>query len=442
VRLTSEQVLALAPDASSAAAGKKQANPRVWRNLGQNEHAAWGECQGSAVYQVRVELETFTVKCTCPSHKFPCKHGLGLLLLAADGKTVPAAEPPEWVASWLAKRAATESAKREKVAESAKAADDAPTKEQLKRIEKRENLVAHGLDALDLWLSDLMRNGLAGLEGQPVTFWERQAAQMVDSQAQGIAGRIRSMAEIPGSVPDWPAKLLGQLGRLALLSHSYRRGDALDPALREDVRQLTGWTLKEDEVTARGETVTDDWLLLGQHIEDEERGKAQRTWLLGVQSLRPALILQFSFMNQPLKEMLAPGIRQHGDLSFWPGAAPLRAHFSARSADTAPISALPGHESIEVFLGSAAALLARQPWHERFLCSLRNVTPIYDITRDRWHIRDSTGAALPLRSGGHWRLLAISGGAPVDFAGEWDGETLLPLGALAANEYYLLGQGA
>jgi hypothetical protein len=35
-------------------------------------------------------------------------------------------------------------------------------------------------------------------------------------------------------------------------------------------------------------------------------------------------------------------------------------------------------------------------------------------------------------------LLALSGGLPVDIAGEWNGSTLAPLGVMAAGEYYLL----
>src|SRR5215469_18683725 len=107
MELSTTQVLALAPDSNSAVAGKKLANIRFWRNLGQSPLAAWGECQGSVLYQVRVELAAFTVKCTCPSHKFPCKHGLGLLLLASNANDVPTAEPPDWVTQWLSKRAAS-----------------------------------------------------------------------------------------------------------------------------------------------------------------------------------------------------------------------------------------------------------------------------------------------------------------------------------------------
>jgi hypothetical protein len=77
-------------------------------------------------------------------------------------------------------------------------------------------LTPQGLDALDLWLDDLLRQGLATVETQPATFWERQAARMVDAQAPGIAAR-----------------------------------------LQEDVRQAIGWTLKEEDVLAGGEVVAD-----------------------------------------------------------------------------------------------------------------------------------------------------------------------------------------
>ena len=108
MNLTVDQVLALAPDAAAAAAGRKLASVKPWRGLGRSPAALWGECQGSALYQVRVDLADLTIKCSCPSRKFPCKHGLGLLLLASGAPAaVPEAEPPEWVSDWLARRATT-----------------------------------------------------------------------------------------------------------------------------------------------------------------------------------------------------------------------------------------------------------------------------------------------------------------------------------------------
>ena len=105
--ITSEQALATAPDANSAQAGRKLADPRHWRNLGHTSQALWGECQGGALYQTRVDLASLSVKCSCPSRKFPCKHALGLLVLAAtEPAALPEGEPPQWVAEWLQRRVA------------------------------------------------------------------------------------------------------------------------------------------------------------------------------------------------------------------------------------------------------------------------------------------------------------------------------------------------
>lgn len=438
MQLTSDSVLAMAPDSSSAAAGKKLANARHWQGLGQNGEAVWGECQGSALYQVRVELATYAAKCTCPSHKFPCKHSLGLLLLTATTGAVPQADPPAWVSEWLAKRAKTQQPKD--AMEKPKVSAESSAKAQARRVEKREALVAQGLESLDTWLSDLVRTGLAGVEAQPASFWSRVAAQMVDAQASGVASRLRHIAEIPGASPQWPEKLLAELGRLALLTEAYRRSDALDAPVREDVRQLVGWTLKEDEVAAHGDIVADEWLVVGQHETEEDRALVRRIWLLGSQTRRPALIVQFSFAGQPFKELFPSGTSQRGELAFWPGAAAIRARFLSRGAAPDAVRAIPGSPNITAFLSDVAGVLARQPWQDRFLCAVEAVTPVYDMTSAQWYMRDVDGAALTLAGDEHWKLLAVSGGEPVAFAGEWDGERLLPLAVVADGTYYSLAE--
>lgn len=434
--LTTDQVLALAPDASSASAGKKLGNPRTWKNLGQSADAIWGECQGSALYQVRVDLGNFSSKCSCPSRKFPCKHGLGLLVLAAQNPDeVPTAEPPEWVASWLAKRVAATVQKQEKAE---KEANEPPSAAQIKRAEKRSSQIAQGLDTLDLWMNDLIRNGLAGVESQASTFWENQAKRLVDAQAPGVAATLRRLGEIPGASPDWPAKLLSGLGRVALLSHAYHRLDSLAPALQDDVRLAVGWSIKEEEVTARGELVEDEWLIVGQWTEDNDRGKAQRTWLIGATTHRPALVLQFSYMGQPFPEMIVPGIRFNAGLRFWPGVAPVRARIETRTGNDsgAMVSALPGNATITDFLAESATNLARQPWQERMLCQLNNVIIVSADNGNHWQAQDVTQHALPLTGANHWRMLALSGGASVDLAAEWDGTSLIPLAIVVGGNYY------
>ena len=436
MQLTSEQVLALAPDAGLAANGKKLANTRHWRSLGQSEQAIWGECQGSALYQVRVEAASLAVKCSCPSHKFPCKHGIGLILLAVDGQSVPQGEPPEWVREWLAKRAESAEKRQTRAEKPPKQVDVAA---QARRAEKRAALVGQGLNQLDLWMGDLVRNGFATLETLPATFWERQAAQMVDAQAPGVAGRLRMLSGIPDSGPDWPERLAGGLGQLALLTRAYSQIDALDEPLRHDVRQLIGWSLSQEELTALGERVEDEWLAVGQWIEDNDRVRTQRTWLLGVETRRPALVLNFSAAGAPFGEAPIPGLRQRAVLTFYPGAHPVRARLDGREGPPAQISELAvGHESIADFLDGVAGALARQPWIDRFLCALRGAVPVCLEDGARWYLRDKDGDALPLVSKNDWQLLALSGGHPVDVAGEWDGRALRPLSVCADGRFHPL----
>jgi hypothetical protein len=440
IQVTRDQVVALAPDVSAASAGKKLGNTTFWKNLGQNERAMWGECQGSALYQIKIDLSTLTTQCSCPSRKLPCKHSLGLLFIAAtDVSSIPDGEPPEWVEIWLTKRQAR--TPRTSAKDTSPSKTSSSRAAQAKRVEKRQVLISRGLDSLDLWMNDLVRNGLASIQTRTASFWESQAAQMTDAQAPGVAARLRRMATIPNASRDWPEKLLAQLGLLALLTHSYRQLERVNTALQEDIRQMIGWNLGQEEVTARGESVRDDWLILGQVFDDEERVRVQYTWLHGVNTKREALILQFSVAGATFPEVLPLGSCQQAELLFWPSAYQQRARINARHGAIVPIQeSLPGEAEIEAFLASFANALAQQPWLDRGLCLLQGIVPLYCGGETGWYVRDRRGSALPLAQGDHWQLLALSGGYPVDLASVWDGERLLPLGVMVQSSYYLLGR--
>ena len=50
--LTTEQILSFAPDEASVKAARGLARPAKWATAGQNAGVLWGECKGSALYQV------------------------------------------------------------------------------------------------------------------------------------------------------------------------------------------------------------------------------------------------------------------------------------------------------------------------------------------------------------------------------------------------------
>ena len=431
--MSAESIAALAPDAKVAAAGRKLGVPRSWENPGSSAEALWGECKGSAVYQVRVDLSDLAVKCSCPSRKHPCKHGIGLLFLNLETR-LPASPEPDWVTDWLARRAARTAAKNS-AEKREEAAPDPEAKE--KRARKRLSRVSAGLDALDLWMEDLVRDGLAAAGTRPASLWETQAKRMVDAQAPGVAARIRHLSGLPNSSPDWPEKLLDGLGRLALLSEAFRRLDALDEPLAESVRTEVGIPLSQEEVLERGEKVTDGWIVLGQRTGEEGRLKTRRTWLLGGRSGRYALVLQFAAAGAPFAEGFVSGLVFEGELAFYPGAYPLRAVVRSRTGGGTRVEKLPGHGTLEAFLDHASTATAGQPWLERLPAAIEDLVPLLD--GGRWLVLDSDGEALPLSGGDHWTLLSLSGGHPVDLAAEWDGMALLPLGVVAGGTYRILG---
>ncbi|MFN7975794.1 MAG: SWIM zinc finger family protein [Acidobacteriota bacterium] len=432
VELTTEQVLALAPDASARGAARSVAKPKAWQNLGRSEAALWGECTGSALYQVRVSLADLAGKCSCPSRKLPCKHALGLLLMAVEATaTIAAAPEPEWVASWMAQRSATMAKKQARSEAPAKPADP---KAQERRLEKRRAAVADGVEGLLLFMSDLVRQGLAVLPSHPPSFWEQQAARLVDAQAPGLAARVRAMGEIPGRA-GWPETLLAELGTTMLLCRAYQRIDALPVPLRADVLQLVGFTLERDEVIAAGDVARDRWAVIGQVVEDDERLRVQRTWLHGESSRRQALVVQFAFGRAPFPQPLLPGTTLEAELAFWPSAYPLRAIVTdAASSVTQLATRLPGSDAIALLLDEHGAAIAKMPWIARTPWVLRDVVP----APEPWRVIDRSGHAVATARHDGFAMLALSGGRPIDVVGEWDGHALRPLAAFAEGAFHAL----
>ncbi|MES3020746.1 MAG: SWIM zinc finger family protein [Pseudomonadota bacterium] len=444
--LTAEQILALAPDPASAKAGNAQSSPAHWSGLGGHAQALWGLCQGSGKepYKAQIDLAGPAFKCSCPSRKFPCKHGLGLYLLYEKQRAAfsDGAEPA-WVSDWLQSREQKVEKKAARLAE----AELTQTPEglaakalgQQKRLDKRESNVSAGCDLLETWLADLAREGLAGLRARPAKDWESMAARMVDAQAGGLAARVRraGMLVYGSSQPGWEVPLARELAQLALLVQGYRRIATLPPALQHDVRSALGWVAGTDEALAEA-GVTDLWQVCGNHTQGDERISRRACYLRGRQSGRWAMLLQFSAGSQALPPPLIPGTRHQGTLHFYPGANPLRVAFGADMAlcesaagDAAATGAAPA-----AMLDEYAHALARNPFLEPQPVLLDQVAPHYVAEpAPHWLLRAADGGAVPvdIRFGHGWQMHALAGGVPATVFGLWNGCTLLPL-AITVND--------
>lgn len=439
---TTEQVLALAPDAGSAKSGKDLAAPRKWLTLGANEVCAWGSVQGSGKdpYQTSIDLAGPAFKCSCPSRKFPCKHGLGLfLILAQQPAALTEKTPPAWTTEWLTKRVEKEEKKLAKAAApetppdpeaAAKAAAAAE-----KRAASREARVTSGLEELAVWMDDLVRTGFASLPGKASSFWENPAARLIDAQAPGLARRVSALDGITTFGEQWPARLLREISLLHLAREGWSRVASLPAATQADLRATLGFTMNHQDVFGEP-AVRDRWIVAGQRVTEEERLRTQRTWLFGAESKRAALCLSFSAgPNQPLDISLVPGTTIDAEVVFFPSAWPLRALVKQRHgyAQTLPPE-LP-HRSIAQANAFAAEALAANPWIERIPFGFSGVTPVRRAYG--WIVRDGDGAALSLRvpDAKAWMLHALAGGKPIGLAGEWDGEEFAPLSAWAEGRF-------
>lgn len=442
---TVEQALSLAPDDASAKAAQGLASPHRWQTLGATDDAVWGSCIGSASepYRAQIDLSEPAFKCTCPSRKRPCKHALGLFLLyAKQPETFPQDSLPAWVAEWLADRSRRSAKKQAAESPAGATPSDAPgdtaqprrAREQSKRAAQREGRVSAGLDELERWLGDLLRQGLVATQSQPARFWEHMAARMVDAQAPGIARRLRKMSSIVASGEGWAGRLLEQAAMIHLLLKSYRRLDHLPAPLQADIRATIGWTLKEDDL--RNEAgARDTWLVLGRYRYEEDRLRTQRAWLRGQHTGQTALILDFAYGDQPFDVSLTPGQAFEGEVCFYPGATPTRACVKTKTSDVSPFPAPAAADAcFDSVLDRYATAIAANPWLDAIGAVIAGVTPAQ--REGDWRARDAQGRLLPIdrrftrpECNLAWSLLALSGGKPMTIFGEWDGNALLPLSA-------------
>ncbi|MET8867104.1 SWIM zinc finger family protein [Nonomuraea sp. NPDC004580] len=483
-RWSRDQVLALAPDASSRKAAQGVATPAKWPVRGHTGRVVYGECKGSGStpYLACVDLSEPAYRCSCPSRKFPCKHALGLLLLWSDEAVPAETGAPQWVTEWLGSRAerAAKSAARAATAADTTAADTtaaeqtAAGKAAAEQVDAdwvaaeqtaagatlagpdgggavgddeasseaggvgsgaqqvsaggrggsratgaesvRHGRVAAGLAELERWLADQVRQGLAVVAEHD---WEGLAKRLIDAQAPGVAGVVSRLSRVRAE-EGWPGRLLEEYALLSLLAVAYRRRAELPPDLARTVLIRVGFPVTKEEVLT-GPVVRDVWHVLGRRDETQDRLTARRVWLRGRRTRRAALILSFAPQGQPLDASLVTGTAIDADLSYYPGAAPLRALVATRHT---PAMSAEGPEHVPSGMTPAEALdeiaraLAEDPWTESWPLVLTGVIP------DR---RTIGGLPLHPRSHDPWRLIAVSGGHPLTVAAEWTPSGLRPL---------------
>ncbi|MEU6216874.1 SWIM zinc finger family protein [Streptomyces sp. NPDC047022] len=433
VRWTADQVLALAPDASSRAAGSRLGTAGPWSQTGSSgEGTVWGLCRGSGStpYRTVVDVEEAggpASRCSCPSRKFPCKHALGLLLLwAGEDGAVARGQAPDWAEQWIEGR--RQRTRQKRTADDAHTSATSDPEAARRRAERRAGRITSGATELEQRLTDLLRGGLATAEQTGYGLWEETAARMVDAQAPGLAARVRELGALPSSGSGWPVRMLEECALLHLLDQGWLHRERLPEALASTVRSRVGLPGSPGTPSAR-----DRWLVLAQYDTSDGRLITRRIWLYGTESGRTALLLSYGAAGRAPELALPVGLAFEAEVSAYPGAGQLRVALGEEFTPPAPTALRPEG----VTTAHAAALygeaLRADPWLDSFPVTLGPVVPTpYE---ESWQLADADGGtALPLTvtegsRPGPWRLAALSGGVPVTVFGECGHRGFTPLTA-------------
>jgi len=443
--LTTEAVLALAPDAASAKAAHGLVRPSQWPTLGANDAAAWGECQGSGAkpYQTLVDLAGPAFRCSCPSRKFPCKHGLALLLMRAQqAAEFASGDAPPWVAEWLASRADKAEKQAEKQAIRAADAPPADPATADKREAQRWQRIEAAAQDLRRWLADQIARGLGALDDAALQAWATMARRMVDAQAPGLGQRIQVAAAGVRRGADWPEQTLARLGLLQIACEALARRALLSVGEQADLRVVAGWPMDRDEVLAHGPRQADRWSVLGCVTEErDDRLSERRVWLHGERSGRRAWLLDHAFGGRGFEQAWVTGSAAEATLSFFPSSdgSGLRA-LLVDSAAPAGTARWPVTQAADEFL-AVAQRVAGCPWVGLHPVVLSDALPLRHGER-LLLIVDGRALPLTLSDADAWMLLAISGGHALNLAGEWDGQSFAPLTAWSSGSLQWLRSAA
>lgn len=411
MHLSEEQVLALAPDEASKKAGKALASPSPWTSKGVSDRALWGECQGSGSkpYQTQVDLSNIAFKCSCPSRKFPCKHGLGLLLLyARQQSTFTDSKEPAWVTDWIEKRTARE---EKKTSEEAKPIDEAA---QAKRQQARQQKVSSGMEELQRWMKDMVRNGIHTLPEKGPGWFENMIKRMVDAQAPGLANMLRNLAETSFYAESWQHPFMDQLISLYLLTQGYHHIQSLPERLQQDIRTAIGFTQNQETLKAQ-EGITDTWLVLEKQSIEIDNITTERYWLYGTASRQYALVLQFVVRGQGSQLTLTPGLLVTAELVFYPSQLPMRALIKQQLAtgEMQSVTGLPGWLQVAETESEASC---RRPFRGERPYIIQQLTPVQ--YNNEWWLQDSQHNMMQMKNVHKkiWKLLSLSGGKALDTA--------------------------
>lgn len=407
-----------------------------WEQTGRQGHCLWGiyrVADEEERHEVVVRTDDFRFRCKCADGSVLCPHAFNLLLLGVDApRRFPEnSAPPHWAKTVIEQwdkaggRIASQGLK--------------PWNNRLQG--KRLQQMSDGLALLELWLQDLLRQGLLTLENNPDSI-NHIARRMVDHKLGTIGRRLRRWVSYLQQ-PDWPPILLDEIGLLYLTIQAMRKLENLPQDLPEDLLTMMGVSIRRNDLLAEPQRVCGRYVCTGVMVKEEESNmQSIWSWLINLDEHAYTLLLDFEVNGVAAQRYpISLGEVHDLELVYYPSVLPQRAvvrrGFLAKSSDER--HALPrGFPTLSSFAQEHARLVATVPWRSQVPALLDAVVPVLD--GDGLYVVDKDRYRLPLQiEKAAWQeLCSLSGGKPLTLFVVWNGRSLSALSAWVEGQCHAL----
>ena len=382
----SKKIEATAVNNVSLRRAKLLAKSSKWHQLSTNYQVIWG---WSTVlehehYEVSVSLTSNHHQCSCASNTV-CKHITGLLLLYQKSSAVfKYQQSPKAIQEWFDQLnqnsptlLTTTPSKRSKRSNSS---DASAQKAKEKRWQKRLEWMDTGIQALEIWLSDMIRQGLANVPLEKTSYWTYIASKMMDAKLPSISIYLKETQALVQASSDWSALMVDRIGQLYFWVHSFQNRAQLSEAEQDHLYRSLGKTIQKKTVIQQNIALKDKWLVLGVKkgtLIDKQ--VYRRVWIQGIQSKQMALIEDFSYFNSPFDYQYTLGSIIDSTLYYYTQKPAQRALLEqADAVDKTALIQWSSYDCFETALADFHLDLLQNPWLRTFPFLVRDVALFLD----------------------------------------------------------------
>ena len=285
--------------------------------------------------------------------------------------------------------------------------------------------------------------GLLELPNKPYREFAQVAKRMVDAKANGLANWVNALGSLNYLNPSWQDEAMAIIAKLNLLIQALKAIDKQTEDWQITLKNLAGYSQSSKELLANENaiTVTDNWLVVGQQVKENDDITIQRNWLVGIKTNKRALILNFATKFSPLEISVVPGSVIAAELAFFPAALPNRAIIKSNSELQKGLEYTPEFvETLQQAHQLKVSSLKLDPWANDHIVLLKNSRLI--CMDEAWYVLDNTNAVAPVISEFSLdkclKWLAITGNDKVDMACVIRDKEILPLGVFNNLNYTII----